>query len=244
MEQSNEVTNGRYTLYLLISLTFVLVIVDLLEVYQIISIWNKSLKLNKEIFNECLKWELIYRSVTSFFSLCSALGALIAIVLLTSFYSNIRFSYEFFSVLKYYLIKIFGFLLLSMCILAYYNFFSVFYVCDKNKLDNFSKIQQTKLFALGNFFSVFILFLLSLAIVLINFKYEMGQFFIKSYKHKEGGSNLYINIFFSFLSKKVDTKELAITGLKILQERQLNEQNDMEAIQLEAQQQLGNIMNA
>ena len=73
---NNELRTGQVTMYMLISLSVILVFVDCIEIMQLTYLWDNSLQLNKEVFNSCLKWELIFRTVNSVLSTCAAISAL------------------------------------------------------------------------------------------------------------------------------------------------------------------------
>ena len=59
------------TLFLLLIISTILVLVDALEIANITNNWSNSFNLTSEIFNSCIKWELITKTCFAlFFFVC------------------------------------------------------------------------------------------------------------------------------------------------------------------------------
>ena len=209
MDEGNEArSSGIITLYLLISLSLLLLLIDSIEAFQLITIWSKSLKLSKEVFEACLKWEVIYRSVSCVFSMASGLTAFLMSLAVLSHFKGYNIK-PFVSVLFRYLYMLFGCVLLGTCLIAYWHFNSFFKVCDRNLIETGNgNLEASKIFGMSNFISVFVFTLISLTIVIFVMGSYIGIFFRRSYNKKYGGSELYIKIFWWMLIKKTNTKDL------------------------------------
>lgn len=205
--ENNEVRAGQITIYLLIGLSSILVLIDIIEVFQLINVWEKSLSLSKEIFNVCLKGELIFRTASTCLSICAALAALLMSlgVLFHTFGYAIK---DFFYILFYYLYMIFGAIMLSLCISSFFYFNDIFHFCEKSALSKSSNLNDTKVFATGNFITVLGSFILSFIIICFVMSSNVSQFFMTSYHKKYGGSELYRKVFWAILVKKKNPRDL------------------------------------
>jgi hypothetical protein len=206
--ENNEVRTGQITIYLLISLSAILVLIDTIEIFQLIQAWEKSLTLSKSIFNSCLKWELIFRTASSFLSFCAALSAILMSlgVLFHTYGYQVK---DFFSILFHYLYMIFGPLMCGLSILAIFNFTSVFNVCEKTNISKVSNLDDSKVFAAGNLLTVIATFCLSIVVIFYVMGTNINSFFHNSYHAKsQGGSDLYRSVFWSLLYKKKSNRDL------------------------------------
>lgn len=205
---NNELRTGQITMYMLISLSVILVFVDCIEIMQLTYLWDNSLQLNKEVFNSCLKWELIFRTCNSVLSTCAAISALAMSlgVLLHTYGYQVK---DFFGIIFHYLYMIFGAIMLGLSLLCFLYFRNIFYICDKSNLTaKGGTHEDNKRFAFGNFITIIITLCLSLSVVLLVMSTKVSQFFMASYHRKYGGSNLYRKIFWSLLVKKRPAREL------------------------------------
>ena len=204
---NNEVHAGRITMYLLVFLSSILIFVDLIEIVQLMSVWDKSLSLSKEVFHGCLKWELIFRTGTSSLSIMSAITAyLLSLgVLLHTYSYNVQ---DYFMIIFHYLYYIFGANMLGLSMIAFFHFNDIFYLCDKNSLTKVTNINDAKVFATGNLVTVISTFLLSSVILWFIMSRKVQDFFMNSYLNNFGGSSLYRKIFWFLLVKSKSTKNL------------------------------------
>lgn len=206
--ENNEVRTGQITIYLLISLSAILVLIDTIEIFQLIQAWEKSLTLSKTVFNSCLKWELIFRTASSFLSICAALSATLMSfgVLFHTYGYQVK---DFFSILFHYLYMIFGAIMCGLSILAFFYFNSIFMVCEKSNISKVANLEDSKVFAAGNLLTVIATLFLSVLVIFFVMSTNINTFFHNSYHAKSyGGSDLYRRVFWSLLYKKKNNRDL------------------------------------
>lgn len=206
----NHVANNC-TLYLMLIVCVILVSVDTLELYRISLGWEYSLKMSPEIFNECLKNDLIIKTVFCMFSLIAAISALLLTLFLCFgvdfFISKVMTSFLY---LNYY---IFGPYMLAFCILGCLYFNDFVYVCDK-------KLMTEKVFSISNVFSLISCLMISSVITIGVSTYEGFRVLVDSILHKEDGSKVVRKVFWwVVLRQRTDQNLNVITSQQYIEDR-------------------------
>lgn len=187
MEENNT---SDFTLYILLSVSGLLVIIDGLELIHMIYNWQYGFLIIKPIFENCIKYELISKTIFSIYSFISAFSALSLTLFLLS-------SQEFFlgKFLKSYLFInyiFFGPMMAALSLLGIYHWEESVYVCDKNNLNN-------KELSVSNSVTIIGCFLLSLLITIVVEFFESFNFLLDSILKRETGSQI-IGKFFWVIS--------------------------------------------
>jgi hypothetical protein len=199
------------TLYLMLIVCLILVTVDSIEMYRLSLSWEYSLKVQTEMFNECLKNDLIIKTVFCVFSLAAAVSALLLTLFLSFFaeffINKVMTSYLY---LNYY---IFGPYMLAFCILgcAYWNDFV--YVCDRRD-------YHIKVFSISNVFSLITCLIIGIVVTLGVAAYEGLRTLIDSILHKDDGLAVVRKVFWWLVLRQRTDQDLSIiTSRQYIQER-------------------------
>lgn len=187
----NSISNN-FTIYLMLIVCLILLSVDSYELYRISFAWNSVPKFDPVLFNTCIKKDLILKTVYSIFSFKAALAAF----LLTLF---ITISVEFFidKILTTFIqlvYIIFGPIMMGFCIVAFFNWDDVAYVCDRRNYAH-------QIFSISNVVSVIGCFIISLIITLASSVYETVVLYINSIVRRENESKILRAIFWWVIIK-------------------------------------------
>lgn len=190
-----EVVNlqNNFTIYLMLIICIILLTVDSIELYRITLAWNYIHKIKPEIFEKCVKSELILKTVFAMFSFLSALAAtlLTGMLALMSdyFYDKVlstflRFAYQ-----------IFGPYMLGFSILGLLHWNEVVYMCDRKNINH-------KHFSLSNTFSLVACFIISLTITCIVAVYDVVAIYMDSILRRDEGSKILRSLFWWFVLRR------------------------------------------
>jgi hypothetical protein len=150
------------TLLLLLIVSLVLVTVDILEIYKLIQSWP-MLKLSP-VFDSCIKYELISRTVFASYSFLAASSAfMLAIGLLSGVNTFID---KYIDTFLYYNYLIFGPYMLTLSVLAIVYWNNTLFVCDKVNV-------EIKHFSFTNVFAVLLCLVISLFITISKAVYQV-----------------------------------------------------------------------
>lgn len=239
--QNNEEFTFSIIKLVFFSLSTVLLIINTIEVIQLVGIWDRTLNINnKQLFNSCFKWELIFRTANCAFSSIAAIITMMLCIMITM---SSDFQKYTFKIVIYYLYKIFGAVMFGLCVLSIYYFRFIFFVCSKNSVNtsetyyannknNTNNEQEAhsdknyenyKLFSAGNFLSISICFFLSFYILFLTYRYNVNDYFMRSYKN-HNKKNLLMSVFWYFVFKEKNASQLMKEGIAII-EAQQNERN-------------------
>ncbi len=238
MEQNNEVRTGSYMIHLLIALASILVIVDGIEIYQLMSIWSNSSKIGIEVFSSCVQWELVFRTACSFLSFFAGLSALLLAI--GAFYYGNEI---YFDAIFHYMAKIFGSTMFFLSIYSFLNFNKFFFVCDKNSLTDLSNLENKKMFSSGNFITAFMSLMIGFVIFVFVKGSDIKKFFLVSYHNKYGGSKLYIDTFWKIVFSSEKPSVLLKSAISHENEIEQNNNPFLVGLQVNQMDQLNIILN-
>lgn len=238
MEQNNEVRTGSYMIHLLIGLASVLVIVDGIEIYQLMTIWSNSSKIGVEVFSSCVQWELIFRTACSFLSFFAGLSALLLSI--GAFYYGNEI---YFDAIFHYMSKIFGSTMFFLAIYSFMNFNKFFFVCDKNSLTDLSNLENRKMFSSGNFITAFMSLMIGFVIFVFVKGSEIKKFFLISYHNKYGGSKIYIDTFWKIVFSSEKPSVLLKSAIRHENEIEQNNNPFIVGLQVNQMEQINFLLN-
>lgn len=186
--------SSRCSLLIFLIISGVLSFVNAIEFYNFIAHWNGGLVIFSPLFEECIRFELIMKSVFSFFSLFASFSAFLVTSLLiinTNFFIE-KLSPSFLNC-NYF---IFGPGLLAFSLLGIFNIDSIMYSCDKNNVD-----YNNKVFSFSNFIAVVFCFIISLVLTVIIEFFNSVTIFIDSILRKSSGNAMLGNAFWFYVGK-------------------------------------------
>lgn len=213
MEENNT---SDFTLYILLSISGILVIIDGIELLHMVLNWEYALMINLPLFERCIKYELISKTVFSCFSFIAAFSALVLTVFLL-------FGQQYFiqKVLKNYLLinyTFFGPLMLGVSSLGVYYWNDLVYVCDKNNLNN-------KELSASNSITIAGCFLISLILTLI-FQFMLSlKILLNSILRRRNRSNIIGKFFWYIVYKQSNGNRRGILRGNHEQDNSLNNQH-------------------
>ena len=136
--------SNNFTIYLMLILCVILLTVDVIELYKVITSWSYINKYDPLIFQTCIKKELILKTIFAAFSFLSAICAFILCFFLsinTEFFIN-KLLTTYINLLYF----IFGPYMLGFAIYGLINWNEVVFLCDR-------KSNKNVIFSLSNSFS-------------------------------------------------------------------------------------------
>jgi len=207
---ANSVERMKQTfIIVLFSLGFFLLLINSIQLIQLIDNWNAALKLNKEIFTNCLKYDLIYRSGILFFNYTFAISFNIFAIYFVLFNNpepSELCAYLFNTVKLAFMT--FGPLLLGCCFYVIYNIRNFCFVCDGNLIKKVKNLDDAKIFSINVFLDMIILSIVSGFITYVYYDTKIVIFFFNSYNHKPGGSRMYASMFWKSITSSRTKSEL------------------------------------
>ncbi len=183
---------NNFTVYFLLLISVVLLTVNCIDFANVIQSWNNSSALSRKVFNTCVKYPLITKSVFSVFSIFTALAITFLSTMLL-----ISFTYFINKLLKPYvkvLCFIFGPLMLGFSIMGFIYWNDVVYLCDG--------VGNEKVISISNVISIIICFVISVIASFGFGLYEVVIFNIQSILCKDGGSEYVSKWFWSSINKR------------------------------------------
>jgi len=178
MEENN---NSDLTLYILLSVSGLLIVIDGLELIHMIYNWEYGFLIVKPVFESCIKYELISKTVFSIYSFIAAFSAFfLAFFLLCGqefFLNKLRTTYLYINYI------VFGPLMAALSILGICHWEQVVYVCDKNNL-------YSKEVSVSNSITIIGCFLISVVITVIVEFFESINFLLDSILKRNTGSHI------------------------------------------------------
>lgn len=185
-----EASTSDFTSYILLCVSGLLVFIDSLELFYIINNWRYASLFVIPMFEKCIKYELISKTIFAIFSLISALSAFfLSFVLL---FAQNFFIEKFLKTFLYVNYIIFGPLMLSLSILGINYWDEIIYVCEKNQLSN-------KELSVSNTTSIISCFLISVILTLLVQFFESFNFLLDSITKRDTGSIIIGNFFWKFV---------------------------------------------
>lgn len=178
MEENNT---SDFTLYILLSVSGLLVVIDGMELIHIFFNWYYGFLIAKPIFESCIKFELISKTIFSFYSFFAAFSAFSVTLFLLSAQ---EFFFEKFKTTYFYINYIFfGPLMAALSILGIYHWEEIVYVCDKNNL-------SIKEVSISNSVTIIGCFLMSVLITVIVQFFQSLNFLLDSILKRNSGSHI------------------------------------------------------
>jgi hypothetical protein len=188
VEEENR-TGTDISLVFLFVVSTILVTVDLMEINSILYSWKYGLLIVHVVFDSCLKWELITKTVFGIFSFGAAISAFI--LSLGLLINADKFVNKFLEAFLYFNWLFFGPYMLGFAILAICYWNNVVYVCDKNNIDN-------KVITPATVFSIFSCLIISSIIVISKSAYEIILFIHDSITRKPDGNAMVRKVFWYY----------------------------------------------
>jgi len=189
MEENNT---SDFTLYILLSVSGLLVVIDGLELLHIIYNWQYGFMVIVPIFEKCIKYELISKTVFSIYSFTAAFSAfsLTLFLLAAEHFFITKFVITYLQI-NYFL---FGPLMAALSLIGIYNWEEMVYVCDKN---NFN----VKEVSVSNSITIIGCFLISVFLTMLVEFFESTNFLLDSILKRETGSRTLGNFFWVVVSR-------------------------------------------
>ena len=212
MEENNS---SDFTLYILLSVSGILVVINGIELFQMLNSWQYSYLVLPELFEKCIKSELISKTI---FSIFSFLAAFSAVILTLSLLMGQQIFLDKF--LKLYLHTnyiIFGPNLLGVSILGLFYWGETVHICNKNNINK-------KDFSISNAITVIACFVVGLFITCIVEFMESFNFVLESILKRESGSNIIGIIFWSTVLNRGNS--LRTNTMNVVNENQSNLNNN------------------
>ena len=191
MEESNS-SNCSLIIFFIIS--GILSLINGYEIYNNITKLNNNTIFFSELFDKCIKSELIIKTVFSLYSFFASFSAftLTSFIYLDTNYFMNKLSGTYLK-LNYY---IFGPLLLTISIMGFINLHEVIYLCDKNKMD-----YNNKVFSLSNFLVIIFCFSLSFIFTILVEFFAIFTIIIDSILRKNSGNQYIGTLFWYYVNK-------------------------------------------
>ncbi len=188
-----EAYSSRCSLLIFLVISGILTFINIIEFYNFLAYLNEETLISSPLFEQCIRFELILKTVFSFLSLFSSFSAF----LLTSFLIiNMNYFIEKLSTsflkCNYY---IFGPVLLAFSILAILNIENLVYSCDKSNTN-----CSNKLFSFSNLIAIILCFLISFILTILVEFFNCVTIFIDSILRKSIGNQLLGKFFWLFIS--------------------------------------------
>jgi len=192
MEEGNTTD---FTSYILLCVSGLLVFIDGLELMHIISNWQTDSLFILPVFEKCIKYELITKTIFALFSLISALSAFHLSFFLLFWQSF--FLEKFLDTFLFVNYIFFGPLLLSVSLLGVHFWDDVGYVCEKNDL----KIKEI---SASNTMTIFGCFLISVILTLLVEFFNSLNFVLDSIMKRNSGSPIIGKFFWKVVSFRTE----------------------------------------
>ncbi len=170
--------SSNFSLYLFLVVSVILVSVDAIGIYHIVLTWQQSIHLPSNIFNSCLKWQLITRTCFASFSTFAAISSFILcgfLIINTEFFVE-----KALSTFLYYNYMIFGPYMLGFCILGLVFWQDITYVCIRSS-------SNYKFFSSSNAFSLIFSLVISVVITIGVSVYKAMNLYVDSVLQKPEG---------------------------------------------------------
>jgi hypothetical protein len=168
---------NNFALYLMMTICAVLVALDSIEIYRLSNSWAHVHNWSASKYEDCIKNELITKTVFAAFSLLSGIAALLLTIFLVI--SVDYFINKIFAAYLNMVYSIFGPLMLGFSLLGLINWNEVVFTCDRND-------PQHTYFSLGSSFSLIGCFMISLFITITFATYGVVNMYISSILGREG----------------------------------------------------------
>jgi hypothetical protein len=192
MEEANT---SDFTSYILLCVSGLLVFIDSLELAHIISNWQYTSLFILPMFDKCIKYELISKTIFALFSLVSALSAFFLSFFLLFFQSF--FLQKFLDTFLFVNYIIFGPLMLILSLLGMHYWDEVAYVCEKNNLKN-------KEISASNTMTIAGCFLISFILTLLVEFFTSFNFLLDSIMKREYGSPIIGKFFWKVVTLRTN----------------------------------------
>lgn len=192
----NEGGHGRtFASWSLFFCCAILVVINTVEMSHIITYWKNGVDPTKTlplIFNTCIKYDLISRTIYSMISCATGLSLCILAIFL--FWNIDYFTEKLLVLYLYFNYLLLGPYLLIFCIFGFAYWNQIMYVCDK---DNFN----LKVLVVGNVFSFIGCLIFSLLVTCSVGLYKIFLLYVDSILRKPDGSVLIRKIFWTIVLK-------------------------------------------
>lgn len=174
------------TLYLMLGICIVLLTVNLIEITKITKVWSNRSQFNPVFFENCIKIDILIKTVFTAFSLLASISAIVFIAQMLLFMQT--FINKFLNSFLHLNYLVFGLYMLAFCIFGIVKWNDVAYTCDK-------KLPFVKVLAVGNVFSLVGCCVLSIVIVFGTSIYSVITLYTDSLLRREGGSSILRTVF-------------------------------------------------
>jgi hypothetical protein len=210
-QESNRGVNCL--MLILLCIAIVLVFIDFLELYNLFLSWRVSV--NLPLFESCLKYELISRTIFSAFSFLCALSALLLTIFIII--NTLWFAEKALSSYLYFNYLMFGPYMFGFSLLGFIFWSDVVYVCDRVNPNPDNKILSP-----GNLFSLITCFIISFSLTIAFSVYKTITIYIDSAMRRPDGNMALRKLFWWFVLRNRDPIEL----VRQAQEQNYNRENN------------------
>lgn len=187
----DSLTNN-FTTYFLLLISITLLTVNCIDLATVIQTWSDSMYANRKLYDQCIKYPLISKTIFSIFSIFTSIS-----ITMLSMMFLVNLSFFINKLLKPFIKTVcfvFGPIMMGFTVLAFINWKEVVYFCDSYTFE--------KVLSISNVISILICFSISF-ITTIGFGiYEVLVFNIKSILGKDGGSDFVSKVFWGNISKR------------------------------------------
>ena len=182
----NEVDAPRISLIVVLFVSILLVIMDIVEIYfSFENLKILSSKIEKNIFENCLKFQILSQIVFAGFA---SLAGISAFFMSLGFLVNYRyFTEKLLDTFMFYNYIIFGPYLLGACIVSLFYFKNIVYNCDRDFKD--------KSFNFATFITILLCLIISILITLSHSIHNNVYFLIDSIRTGPQGNKLMGKLF-------------------------------------------------
>jgi len=188
--EANSNDQRFYTVGILTASTFILLMVNIIGMYNTVTYWTIITEYTPLKFESCIKYELISRTIYEIFSCAS--GISLMVVCLFVIFSIDLFLEKFLEVFLYFNYLVFGPFLLMCCFLCMIYWKDVMYVCDREDLNS-------KVVSASNIISFIGALILSLIVTSFIGFYRIFILYVDSILRRPDGSYILRKIFWKVI---------------------------------------------
>lgn len=185
----NEVDSTRISMLIVLVLSLLLITMDILELrlsYENLQIISK--KVDKTVFDECFKFQIISQLVFTVFACLAAISAMLMSIGLLVNYRY--FTNKLMDSYLHYNYIVFGPYLLSACLLSLIYFNNVVYTCEKDYKD--------KRLNFATMITILLCLIISFLVTITHSTYNIMFLWVQSISNRPNGNTFLGKVFWRF----------------------------------------------